>query len=111
MKREVLMPANNHWSEERWDSLCKQLCADFGPEAASKIIKTIIYTIGGERITLPSIQDLQKRERDRQICLLDRGDNHPELAERFQTSVRTVERAILKQRILDRQKQNGTGKK
>lgn len=59
---------NNHWSEERWNNLCKQLCADFGPASAAKIIETIVYTIGGERITIPSLQALQHRERDRRIC-------------------------------------------
>ncbi len=99
----VLMPANNHWSEERWDNLCKQLCADFGPASAAKIIETIVYTIGGERLTIPSIQDIEKRERDRRICNFHRGD-YLETAARFNVHVNTARRVVLKQRMIERQK-------
>ena len=95
------MTGNNHWSEGRWDDLCKQLCADFGPEDAAKIIQTIVYTIGGERITLPSIQDLERRERDRRICDYHRG-SIAETAARFNVSENTARRALLRQRIIDR---------
>jgi len=97
------MPANNHWSEERWDNLCTQLCANFGPASAAKIIETIIHTIGGERLTIPSIQDLEKRERDRRICNYHRGD-YEETAARFGIHVNTARRVVLKQLMIERQK-------
>jgi Mor family transcriptional regulator len=102
---------NNHWSEERWQRLVEQWCADFGPEAAARIIQSTITAVGSERMSFPSIADLQRRERDRQICNLDLGDNHSELAERFGCGLRTVERVILRQRIMDRQRQNGSHEK
>ena len=95
------MGANNHWSEERLDNLCKQLCADFGPASAAKIIETVVCTIGGERITIPSIQDLQRRERDRKICTVFRGD-YQEITARFDVSETTARRVVLKQRMIDR---------
>ncbi len=98
------MGANNHWSEERWDGLCKQLCADFGPASAAKIIETVIATIGGERITIPTIQDLQRRERDRQIWSCFRGD-YQEIMVRFSISETTARRVILKQRIIERSRE------
>jgi Mor family transcriptional regulator len=97
------MPVNNHWSEERWDSLCKHLCADFGPASAAKIIETIVYSIGGERLTIPSLQDIQDRERDRRICNQFRGDNIAEL------HATTIRRIILKQRIMDRDRSASGG--
>ncbi len=98
------MPVNNHWSEERWTRLVKRWCSDFGPEAAAKIVESTIYECGGERLTLPSLQDLQRRERDRKICDLFTGNNILELAERFRVEHKTIRRAVLRQRIIDRQK-------
>ena len=95
------MPPNNHWSEERWDNLCKQLCADFGPASAAKVIETIVYTVGGERITIPSIKDLERRERNRRICNFHRG-NVEETASHFNLHVETIRRILLQQRTLDR---------
>lgn len=97
------MGANNHWSEERWDNLHKQLCADFGEASAAKIVETIVHTIGGERITIPSIHDLQCRERDRRVCNYFTG-NYAETAQRFSMSERQARRIILKQRMLERDK-------
>ncbi len=101
------MPANNHWSDKRWDELCKQFCADHGPVVAAKIIQTIVNIRGGERITIPSIQDLERRERDRKIFSLFWGEYHGDyqaIALRFGISEATVRRIILKQRILERLK-------
>lgn len=94
---------NNHWSEERWERLTKRLCADFGPASAAKIIESIVYEIGGERVTIPNLQDLQRRERDRKICNVFRGD-YQEITARFAVSETTARRVILKQHIIDRMK-------
>ena len=96
------MRQNNHWSEECWDGLCKQLCADFGPALAAKIVETIVSSpIAGARMTIPTIQDLQRRARDRKICSLFTGD-YIALAERFGLSETSVRRIVLKQRMIDR---------
>lgn len=100
---------NSHWSEERWNRLIEQWCADFGPEAAAKIMQSSISAVGGERMTFPSLKDLETRERDRRICTLDLGNNHAELAERFGVHVCTIRRVILKQRMINREKANGKG--
>lgn len=97
------MPANRHWGEERWDCLCKQLCENFGPEAAAKIIETIVTTIGGERITLPNLQDIEMRARNRKICNLYRGD-YGEIMARFNISINTVRRILKKQRTISHEK-------
>lgn len=95
------MPANNHWSEERWDRLITRWCADFGPDAAAKMIESTISECGGERITFPSLKDLQRRDRDRRICNYHRG-NYEETAARFGVHVNTARRVVLRQRIIDR---------
>ena len=97
------MPGNNHWSEERWNRLVEQWCIDFGPESAAKIIQSSIVAIGGERITFPSLKDLERRERDRRICDFHRGD-FSETAAHFGISDCTARRAVLKQRMLERDK-------
>ncbi len=93
---------NNHWSEERWERLTKRLCADFGPASAAKIIESIVYEIGGERVTIPNLQDLQRRERDRKICNLHTGDNTSELAVRFSLHENSIRRILLSQRFRQR---------
>lgn len=98
------MSTNNHWNNnDRWDTLVKQLCSDFGPDSTAKIIETIVYTIGGERITMPSIYDLERRARDRKICDVFRGD-YREIAVRFALSMNQVRRIIKRQRMIDRSK-------
>jgi Mor family transcriptional regulator len=92
---------NGHWGEERWDRLCRQLCENFGPASAAKIIETLVYTVGGERITIPSIQDLERRARDRKICDVFRG-NYQECAIRFGLSETTIRRVVHKQQMIDR---------
>ena len=89
------MPANNHWSEERWDRLTKRLCADFGPAAASKIIESIVYEIGGERVTFPSVKDLSRKQRNMRICrLFEKGSTYEELSVNFDLSTINIKRII-----------------
>jgi Mor family transcriptional regulator len=98
------MPVNNHWNEEQWMNLNKQICENFGPMLAAKIMETIITTIGGARITIPSIQDIERRERNRKICDVFHGDVQ-ECAARFGVSGSTIRRVIMKQRMIDRTKE------
>jgi len=98
------MPRNNHWSEERWNRLLEQWCIDFGPKAAAKIIQCSIVAIGGERITIPSIKDIERRERDRRVCAFFCGD-YRESSVRFGISISTARRIIMKQRMIDRSKE------
>lgn len=97
------MPANNHWSEGIWTRLVKRWCSDFGPEAAAKIVESTIYECGGERLTLPSVADLARRDRDRRICNYHTG-NYAETSARFSISETTARRVVLKQRMIDRSK-------
>lgn len=98
------MPANgDRWSEDRWNRLVTRWISDFGPDAAARMIESTIYECGSERITIPSIKDLQRRERDRKICSLFQG-NYQELAARFDLDECTIRRIILKQRMIDRSK-------
>jgi Mor family transcriptional regulator len=91
----------NHWSEEKWLRLVEQWCADFGPDLAARIIQSTVAAVGGERLTIPSLQDLQTRERDRRICNYHRGDC-AETSARFDVSVATVRRVLLRQKMIDR---------
>ena len=95
------MGANNHWSEDRWARLVERWCEDFGPEAAAKIIESSIAACGGERMTWPSLQDLQRRDRDRRICTYHRGSVE-ETALRFGVDGHTVRRALMKQKFIGR---------
>lgn len=98
------MGVNNHkHSEVRWNRLVEAWCADFGPEAAAKIMQSSIAAIGGERMTFPSLRDLQRRERARRICTVFCG-NYQETAARFDLSEEQIRRIIQKQRMIDRSK-------
>lgn len=91
------------WMEERWARLCKNLCADFGPASAAKIIETIVCAIGGERVTIPSQADLQRHKRNRQIYAVFRGD-YNEISARFGISVDIARRVVMQQRMIERLK-------
>jgi Mor family transcriptional regulator len=76
------------------DGLFQRLCSDFGEASGFSIIKTIVEELGGLRVSIPDLQDLEREERDRRITSLFNGRNYAELGDRFGLSPRQVRHIV-----------------
>lgn len=76
------------------DGLFQRLCSDFGEASGFSIIKTIVEELGGLRVSIPGLQDLEREERDRRILSLFNGRNYIDLADRFGLSPRQVRHIV-----------------
>jgi Mor family transcriptional regulator len=83
---EVPVMTTKSDNREALDGLYHRLCTDFGEASGLTIIRTITEELGGLRVSIPDLQDLQREERDRRIRALFNGNNYNELAERFTNS-------------------------
>jgi len=81
-------------NRELLDQLVSRVCKDFGVESGRAIMRTIFEELGGFRITIPTLEDLHREERDSRIKLIFNGGNISELAERFGISKRHVRRIV-----------------
>jgi Mor family transcriptional regulator len=70
-------------NREALNGLYHRLCADFGEASGLIIIRAITEELGGLRVSIPALQDLEREERDRKLVALFTGNNYNELAERF----------------------------
>lgn len=59
------MPKNNN--HEMIQSLFKRLYATFGEKSGDEVINIIIQELGGFRVSIPDIKDLNRMERNRKI--------------------------------------------
>jgi Mor family transcriptional regulator len=73
-------------NREALNGLYHRFCTDFGEASGLVIIRAITEELGGLRVSIPDLQDLQREERDRRIRALFNGNNYSELAERFTNS-------------------------
>jgi len=79
---------------EALQSLFQRLCNDFGQSSGKKIIETIIFELGGLRVSIPTSKDFYRVERDRRICNRFNGTNYTELAIMFGLSVNMVRKIV-----------------
>ncbi|MGE0156724.1 MAG: Mor transcription activator family protein [Geobacter sp.] len=80
---------------EAIEQLFGRLQREFG-NLAPLIIKVMVDSIGGLRITFPDLQDLYRQERNRLIRNEFTGFNHEELAIKYRLKARQVRRIIQK---------------
>lgn len=81
-------------NSEAIHGLFKRLCSDFGHSSGEAIIRVIIEEIGGMRVTLPTLKDIYRQERNKKICNLFNGANHQELAIVFNLTVGQIRRIV-----------------
>ncbi len=70
-------------NREALDALFKRLCTDFGQASGEAIMRTIIEELGGLRVSVPDLRELEREERGRRIRARFNGTNYCELAECF----------------------------
>lgn len=66
------------------------------PGQGERILLVIAGASGGERWSVPSIDELDRIQRDKRICQLYKGANISELALRFQLSESQVRRIVVR---------------
>jgi Mor family transcriptional regulator len=76
------------------ETLLSRLRADFGKPLSEKIIQAMAETIGGMRLTFPSMKDLDRNRRNARINREFSGFNHVELAERYGLKIRQIRRIL-----------------
>lgn len=73
-----------------------QLCSNFGYASGEAIKRIMIETLGGMRITVPTLKNLCREERDQRIRNLFNGANHQELAIMFDLAVGQIRKIVNK---------------
>ncbi len=89
------MTQGNHWWEGRdaIHAFGKRMIAEYGQSVGAAILQALFEEVGGMRIRVPTITDLQRIQRDDRIRTLFDGRNHQELALRFgltETHIRRI---------------------
>jgi len=70
------------------------LTGDFGQSSGKKIIETIIFELGGLRVSIPTFKDVNRIERDRKIRSRFNGINYTELSIMFGLSLNMVRKIV-----------------
>lgn len=76
------------------EELYHRLCIISGPLTPQAVIKVIIQTLGGSRVSIPTLKYLERIERDKKIKNAFHGGNYRELAMRFGVTEITVRRIV-----------------
>lgn len=82
------------YNREVIDQLTQRLTMEFGEKSSSEIMRILREEVGGIRLTMPTLEDLHRQQRDKKIQALFTGFNHKELATRFGLHVRHVRRIV-----------------
>lgn len=85
---------------DSWDVMTRladrfRIC--FGEHVGARIMGIIFEELGGHRVTIPTIQQIYVRERNRSIRAKFDGCNHETLAASWGLSVRQVRRIVNEQ--------------
>ncbi len=86
----------NTENSEALERLGHRLLLELGETDGYAALKMIFEELGGLRVTVPTIKELERQERDRMIIEAFTGFNYHELAIRFKCSVRTIRRIVCK---------------
>jgi len=80
-------------NQEAVEELFGRFQREFG-NMAPLIIKVMVETVGGLRLTFPDLQDLYRSERNRRLQNEFTGFNYEELAIKYRLKCRQVRRII-----------------
>ena len=80
-----------------------RLYTELGDRAASAAMLILIRTLGGIRLTIPTISQLSRDARNKRIRQLFHGGNYHELAARFGVNPTTVRRIVHGKRNKERE--------
>lgn len=80
-------------NQQAVDDLFGRLQREFG-NMAPLIIKVMVETVGGIRLTFPDLQDLYRSERNRRLRNEFTGFNYEELAIKYRLKCRQVRRIL-----------------
>lgn len=67
---------------------------ELGVDHARVVMMLLIDELGGLRITVPTMDEVERARRDKKIRTLFRGDNTAELGVRFDLSSRQIRRIV-----------------
>ncbi len=81
-------------NREMLDQFASRICTEFGLESGRAIMRALFEDLGGFRITVPTLDDLEREARDQRIKILFNGANIGALSERFGLSPRQVRRIV-----------------
>jgi len=77
-----------------FESFLDRVSLEFGVENAAVIYRIMIEEMGGARVTVPTLKDLDRVRRDDRIRKAFRGNNHGELAIRFDLTETHIRRIL-----------------
>lgn len=80
-------------SMEAIERLFDRFNRDLGP-LAEKAKSALVAELGSMRLTIPSMKVLEREQRNRRVCLEFKGNNIPELAERYDMSQRGIRKVL-----------------
>ena len=81
-------------NREMFEQCLKRICHEFGLESGRAIMRVFIEELGGFRITVPTIKDLEREETYRRIRAKFNGANINELAEQYGITPRHTRRIV-----------------
>lgn len=84
-------------SMEAIERLFRRFERDLGP-LAEKAKLALVVELGSMRLTVPSLQTLEREQRNQRVCLEFKGNNIPELSERYSMSQRCIRKVLSAQR-------------
>ena len=72
----------------------RQLVAVCGTDCKQKCMKIMFAMLGGLRVTIPDLDELYRRDRNRSIRDEFRGNNYEELAIKYRLNTRQVRNIV-----------------
>lgn len=90
----VLNNDRGHGNHRELEELYHRLCMVSAPLTPPAVIKVIIQTLGGSRISIPTLKYLERIERNKQIRNAFYGGNYRELATRFGLTENMIRRVV-----------------
>ena len=81
-------------SRSAFDEYQRELVKTCGPDCYQKCMGLFFAFLGGIRMTIPDMEELIRRERNRQIRNEFHGNNIEELAIKYQLKIRQVRNIV-----------------
>lgn len=76
------------------EELYNRLCLTSEQLTPRAVMKVIIQTLGGSRISIPTLKYIERVERDKKIRSVFHGGNYRELAVRFGLTENSIRRIV-----------------